>query len=413
MSIELIVAFAVTLFALALVADRLGRLFRVPHTLPLVLVGVLLSWVLDAGLGVDMGLGEVGFHDLVFYVFLPVLVFDAAFHIRLRTLRDNLPAILFLALVGVGITALVSAALIYLGIGDPGSFPWAAALITGALLAATDPVAVIDQLKAMGAPARLTILLEGESLFNDASAIVVFGIVLAYATRSADVGAALALADFLMVFCGGAATGVAVGLVGAGALRLFDGGISHALIVLTAAYGSFLLAEGALGVSGVMAALLAGLVLARTVQREDAPIVGTEISFLLGVLAFAANGSVFLLVGMTLSPAMFSERWQAMLIAIGAVLAARALVVLVALPALNPLLASPVPGPYRQVLAWGGLRGAVTLALALSLPASLDYAWTVQAMAYGVVLFTLFVQAPLMPGLIRRHVAGRDTDRTQ
>ncbi len=404
MSIELIVAFAVTLFALALVADRLGRVFRVPHTLPLVLVGFLLSRVLDAGFGMDMGLGEVSFHDLVFFVFLPVLVFDAAFHIRLRTLGQNLPAILFLALVGVGITGLVSAALIYLGIGHPEAFPWEAALITGALLAATDPVAVIDQLKAMGAPARLTILLEGESLFNDASAIVVFGIVLGYATRTADPGPAAALVGFAAVFFGGAATGVAVGLVGAAALRLFAGGVSHALIVLTAAYGSFLLAEGALGVSGVMAALLAGLVLARTVQREDAPIVGTEISFLLGVLAFAANGSVFLLVGMTLSPAMFTERWQAMLIAVGAVLVARALVVLAALPALNPLLSSPVPGPYRQVLAWGGLRGAVTLALALSLPTSLEYAWVVQAMAYGVVLFTLFVQAPLMPGLIRRAV---------
>lgn len=401
-AIELIVAFAVGLFALSLLADRLGALLRLPETLVLVLLGALVAWVLTSPLGLDIGLRAMSFHDLVFFVFLPVLVFESAYHLPVRTLTRNLGVILFLAIVGMALSALVSAALIFWGIGHPGGFPWVAALLTGTLLAATDPVAVVAQLRAMGAPKRVTMLLEGESLFNDASAIVLFSLVLAMATGEASATVSSATQRFLSVFFGGLGVGAAAGLLGVGALWLFRPGVGHALIILTVAYGSFLLAEGMFHVSGILATLLAGLILARFVQREDSPIVGTEISFALRLMAYAANGSVFLLVGMTLTLPMFTERWLAMLIAIGAVLVARAAIVFGSLPLLNLAASSPVPFAYQGVMVWGGLRGAVTLALALSLPASLDYWWTIQAMAYGVVMFTLVVQAPSMPWLIRR-----------
>ncbi len=404
-AIEPIVAFAVGLFALSLLADRLGALLRLPHTLVLVLMGALVAWLLTAVAGVDTGLRAMSFHDLVFFVFLPVLVFESAYHIPVRTLTRNLGVILFLAVIGMILSALISAALIYWGIGHPAGFPWVAALLTGALLAATDPVAVVAQLKAMGAPERVTMLLEGESLFNDASAIVLFGVVLGMATGAgADATFSGAMFSFLQVFFGGLGVGAAAGALGVGALWLFRPGVGHALIILTVAYGSFLLAETVFHVSGILAALLAGLILARFVQREDSPIVGTELSFVLRLMAYAANGSVFLLVGMTLTLPMFTERWLAMLIAIGAVLVARAVIVFGSMPLLNLVAARPVPLGYQGVMVWGGLRGAVTLALALSLPASLDYWWTIQAMAYGVVMFTLVVQAPTMPWLIRRGV---------
>ncbi|MEQ8858919.1 MAG: sodium:proton antiporter [Pseudomonadales bacterium] len=415
-AIEPIVAFAVLLFALSLLADRLGTLLRLPHTLVLVVMGAAVAWLLTGVLGLDTGLRAMSFHDLVFFVFLPVLVFESAYHIPVRILRDNLGVILFLAIVGMTATALVSAALIFWGIGDASGFPWVAALLTGALLAATDPVAVVAQLKEMGAPERLTMLLEGESLFNDASAIVLFTVFLGVATgASADADLGSSLLNFLGVFFGGLGVGVVAGLFGVGALWLFRAGVGHALIILTVAYGSFLVAEAVLHVSGILATLLAGLILARFVQREDSPIVGSELSFVLQVLSYAANGSVFLLVGMTLTLPMFTERWLAMLIAIGAVLVARMVIVFGAMPVLNLAIDRPVPLGYQGVMVWGGLRGAVTLALALSLPATLDYWWTVQAMAYGVVMFTLMLQAPTMPWLIRRTVIGPrtpDRDRT-
>lgn len=143
--------------------------------------------------------------------------------------------------------------------------------------------------------------------------------------------------------------------------------MSHALVALILTYGTFLVSESLLEVSGIMATLIAGLLLARSVQRKDGPQIGGEVGFTFDVLAYAANGSVFLLVGMTITSEMFTERWLAMLIAIG----------------------------------------AVTLVLALALPTNLDYWWTIQSMAFGVVLFTLFVQAPTVPWLIRRVKADR------
>jgi CPA1 family monovalent cation:H+ antiporter len=406
-SVEFIVAFVVVLFSLCLITDPLGRLLRVPHTVLLVVTGAAGAHIVTRGLGYDLGLRATSFHDLVFYVFLPMLVFESAYHIPIRALTKNLGVILFLAVVGMLLTAVVSAALIYWAIGHGSGFPWIAALLTGALLASTDPVAVVAQLKDMGAPARLSMLLEGESLFNDATAIVLFGMFLTLATMPAvEASVTGAATEFVIVFFGGLGFGIVIGLVGAGAIRVLRGGASHALVTLTLAYGSYLIADVLLNVSGIMATLAAGLVLARAVQREDARITGTEVGFTLRVLAYAANGSVFLLVGMTLTAPMFTERWLAMLIAVGAVLLARMVVIFGGLPLINLAVRDPVPLRYGAVMSWGGLRGAVTLALALALPTTLEYWWTIQAMAYGVVLFTLFVQAPTVPPLIRRSGLG-------
>ncbi|MDZ7643987.1 MAG: sodium:proton antiporter [Woeseiaceae bacterium] len=376
---------------------------RLPQTLLLVVFGAIGAFVVTDVLGMDTGLRAANFYDLVFYVFLPVLVFTAAYHLPARQLTANLGIILFLAVGGMLATAVLCAGLVFWGIGHPSGFPWIAALITGTLLAATDPVAVVAQLKELGAPQRLATLLEGESLFNDATVIVLFGILLAMATSGDNTFAYTdAALHFMMVFFGGAAVGAAGGLLGSAVLRLLRPGVSHALVSLAMAYGTFLLAETLLEVSGIMATLLAGLLLARAVQRQDGPQIGDEVGFTLDLLAYAANGSVFLLVGMTITGAMFTERWLAMLIAIGAVLLARLIMVFGASPLLNATAYEPLPIGYQAVIAWGGLRGAVTLALALALPTSLDYWWTIQSMAFGVVLFTLFVQAPTMPWLIRR-----------
>lgn len=414
MSIQFLVAFAVALFALSVITEPLARLLRMPQALLLVIVGALGAFLFTSVLGVDTGLRAASFHDLVFYVFLPVLIFTTAYHLPIRQLTANLGIIVFLAIVGMLVTTVICAVLIFWGIGHPAGFPWIAALLTGALLAATDPVSVVQQLKQMGAPDRLGMLLEGESLFNDATAVVLFGILLGVATSGtqtfdyADAAAyGEAVLRFMFVFLGGSAVGLVGGLLGSATLRLLRPGVSHALVALILTYGTFLVSESLLEVSGIMATLIAGLLLARSVQRKGGPQIGGEVGFTFDLLAYAANGSVFLLVGMTITSEMFTERWLAMLIAIGAVLLARFLMVFGTFSVRNLVSRTPVPPGQQLVLAWGGLRGAVTLALALALPTTLDYWWTIQSMAFGVVLFTLFVQAPTMPWVIRRAKADR------
>jgi len=413
-SIPSLVSFAVALFALSVLTEPLARWLRLPQTLLLVVFGAVGAFLVTDVMNVDTGLRATSFHDLVFYVFLPVLVFTAAYHLPARQLSANLGFILFFAVGGMLLTAVLCAVLVFWGIGHSSGFPWIAALITGALLAATDPVAVVAQLKELGAPERLATLLEGESLFNDATAVVLFSIFLSMATAGAETFAySEAALHFLMVFLGGAGVGAAGGLLGSAVLPLLRPGVSHALVSLIMAYGTFLLAESLLEVSGIMATLIAGLLLARAVQREDGPQIGAEAGFTFDLLSYAANGSVFLLVGMTITGAMFTERWLAMLIAIAAVLVARLVIVFGATPLLNTAAREPLSIGYQAVMTWGGLRGAVTLALALALPTSLDYWWTIQSMAFGVVLFTLFVQAPTMPWLIRRAGVARTAHGTR
>jgi len=401
MPIEFIVAFVVLLLVLALATQPLAARLGMPHTSVLVISGAGVAYFMTLGLGIDTGLRAANFHDLIFYVFLPVLIFDAAFKIPLGELSRNLTPVLFLAIIGMLLTTSFSAGLLYYGIGHDTGFPWLAALMAGALLAATDPVAVVAQLKTLGAPERLGVLLEGESLFNDATAIVLFTILLTLATMpEADVTIAVGVFKFFQVFLGGGLIGAAFGLAGRALLKLSTEGTYRVAVTLAAAYGSFLIAEAVLHVSGVMGSLVAGLVIAGAMDRNEGA--GSQVDFFWSALAYIANGSVFLLMGFTITVAMFTERWLAMLIAIAAVLAARAATTFGGLGALNLIMKQPVPLPYQSVMVWGGLRGAVTLGLALSIPIELDYWFTIQSMAFGLVLFTLLVQAPSMPWLIRR-----------
>ena len=194
--------------SLAVIGLLLNRLIKIELTLACLLTGFL------AGLGLnvvdfDTGIRAHNLQEIVFFLILPVLIFEAAWHLKPMILRRWLPPILLLATIGVLISCFVTAGIIYFGIGHPTGFPWIAALLTGAILAATDPIAVISQLKSLNAPEDLMTLFEGESLFNDASAVVVFIIVLSFATQhSGGHGAATSgevgyFMFFATVFLGG------------------------------------------------------------------------------------------------------------------------------------------------------------------------------------------------------------------
>ena len=394
------------LVLLAILVQSLSQRINLPFTATLVIAGFAVSELL-VGQGIDTGIRAGNFHTLVFYVFLPVLIFESAFNIDVRLLLRNLVPILFLAIPLMLLSTLVTAVLVYYGIGHPQGFPWIAALLTGALLSATDPVAVVAICRQLGVPERLVLLLEGESLFNDATAIVVFSVIIAIATQtSGPMTPAEGSLYFLRVFFGGILAGAVIGTFFLLVCRIAQQAAARAAASVICAYLAFALAESVLHVSGVMAVLVAGLLLGHATRnsgRQDDEFTGRLWEF----NAWVANALVFLLMGVTITTGMFTERWLAMLIGIAAVIIARAAGVLGLLPVLSACrVTGAIPYTSRSILFWGGLRGAVTLALALSLPTSLDYWWTIQSIAFGVVLFTLLVQATTMASLV--HRAGLD-----
>ncbi len=410
MIIEQLLLSLVVLLGAAVLLRPLAHWTRLPFSLLLILGGFLGAELLVRQ-GLDTGVRAGNYHDLVFYLLLPILVFESAHQMDCRELLRNLGVILLLAVPGMICAALITAALVYYGIGHPSGFPWLAALITGALLSATDPVAVINQMRSLGAPKRLEMLLEGESLFNDATAIVLFTIFVALAGEGVGGGVEMGesaaafsfwsgLLDFGRVSLMGAACGLGCAALGLACTRWAPGAHEYQLITVVVAFGSFLLAEH-WHVSGIMAVLCAGIVFSLARDRI-ASRTQEESHSLWEVLGHVAVCLVFLLSGITVSLGMFQDRWLAMLIGIGAVLAARLVVVhaMLALARLGG--AAPFPRGYRPVMVWGGLRGAVTLALALALPTHLPYWWTIQSIAFGVVLFTLVVAAPTTLPLLRR-----------
>ena len=386
------------LLVLAIVLQPLARRLHIPLSALLVIAGFVASELMVLA-GMDTGVRAGNFHDLVFYVFLPILIFESAYNIDVRLLFRNLLPILFLAIPLMLLSALLTAALVYAGIAHPDGFPWIAALLTGALLSATDPVAVVALFREMGVSKRLGLLLEGESLFNDATAIVLFGVFLAIATGAdGPMTWTDAAAHFSRVFFGGMLAGGVAGFVMAIVMKVINDPVTRAVVTVITAYLSFAIAESLLHVSGVMAVLVAGLVLGRNREKEG------FVQELWEFNAWIANALVFLLVGVTITMDMFTERWLAMLIGIAGVIIARAIGIFTFVPLLSRILpVDAIPRSYQAVMFWGGLRGAVTLALALSLPTTLDYWWTIQSIAFGVVLFTLFIQALTIGPLIRHY----------
>jgi len=405
MAISTSVLLLAFMLLLALLLKPLAEKFHIPFAGLLVVTGFIGSEVI-VYFGYDTGIRYDSFHDLILIVFLPLLIFEAAFKINAELLFKHLLVILFFAVPVMLLSTFVAAVMIYYGIGHPEGFPWIAALLAGSLLAATDPVAVIEVMRKLGAPERLCMLLDGEALFNDATAIVTFSIFLYIAQHPMeDIAVADAASRFGVVFFGGIIIGLVIGLGFLFLSRLLKDYVQQAIVTLIAAYFSYILAEQWLHVSGVMAVLVTGLVLGRVIHHdfqyhEKQSFVDDFWTF----NVYVAEALMFLLMGVTITVGMFSDNWLAMLIGIVAVLIARGVGVFGG-SRLISLLPSvePISKGYQRIMFVGGLRGAVTLALALSLPLELSYWWTVQSIAFGVVLFTLFVQAPLIAPLINKE----------
>ncbi len=381
--------FGLLLFLAALVAMAARRI-KLPYTVGLVFAGLILSLT-----GAFSQVTLTG--DLIFSVFLPPLVFEAAFAIRWRELRQDLLPVLALASLGVGVATAIIAAGMHWLVG----WGWSAALLFGSLIAATDPVSVIAVFKESKVGGRLVLLVESESLLNDGIAAVVFGVVLAGATGHAVSAGSVAI-DLVREIIGG----VGIGLIVAAGLLALAGKNSDHLVEITfttvAAYGSFLLAQS-LHCSGLLATVSCALLMGnhgniglRSIQGREAVDAFWEYA------AFVANSLIFLLIGVQ------GNRLLPQLIPLLPALGAGFLLVTVSRAVAVYSLAGGfarsrwrIEPRFQHILVWGGLRGALALALALGLPTDLAHRDEILTVTFGVVAFSILIQGVSMPALLR------------
>ena len=379
---------AVLLLISAIVA-MLARRVRLPYTIALLVTGLALAFVPFVP---SIALTK----ELIFTGLLPPLIFEAALFLSWTELRKVLPVVVTMASAGLLIAALITALGMHYALG----WPPLSAGIFGILIAATDPVSVIATFKEAGVHGRLRVLVEAESLFNDGSAAVVFGLMTAL-LQGADPSVLSVARNAVLVICGGLSIGAAV----AAALVYLAGKTDDHLLELTftvvAAYGSFILAEH-FHCSGVLAALTAGLIFGNHDRHGEITVKGRiAVDTFWEFAAFVANSLVFVLIGMQEAEQNFLPLLVPAGLAVVFVLIGRTFAVYpVAL--LFSRSAQRVSIAHQHVLVWGGLRGALALALALGLPAAVPRRNEIVTLAFAVVAFSIVVQGLTFTPFLRR-----------
>jgi CPA1 family monovalent cation:H+ antiporter len=388
-TLELAKLFVALLVALALIGLVSGR-YAVPYTVALVVFGLLVSVLApQSGIAVTP--------ELILAIFVPGLIFDAAFRMDLALLRRNLAGVLLLALPGVLIVAGLVTLVLHLATG----MPYASAFLVGAMVSATDPVAVISTMRRTRVSRSLANLVEAESLFNDGTGVVLFSV----AISGADLLGAGA-ATFAATIAVSVAIGAAVGTVTMWVASRTEDVNLELTLTLIAAYGSYLAADAA-GLSGIIATLMAGIIIGSYGHRRGLSArARVAIDTVWEYLAFLLTAFVFLLIGLAITPAdLIGAAW-----AIGwgvvAVLLGRAVVVYGLLgglgrTALGRRVGLDVPRAWLHVVFWAGLRGAIAVALALSVPGSQADRGLLESVVFGIVIFTLLVQGGTAARLLR------------
>lgn len=381
------------LLLIACLIAMITRRFGLPYIVGLVVAGLLIPLLPNSP---DLPLSR----ELIFGVFLPPLVFEAALQLEWKRFRSELPLTVTLAFVGVGVAAVIVAAGMHMLVG----WSWTGAALFGVLIAATDPVSVIAAFREMGVGPRVAMVVESESLLNDGVAAVAFAIISGIAAGAAPVAGQL-VPTFLWTLGGG----IAIGLSVSGILLLIVGRAQDPLVEITlttlAAYASFLIAEH-FHASGIMSALAAGLLAGNVGNRYLSDAGAEQLHWAWEFFAFLANSVIFILIGINAAKQpLGSNALPAAGAAILLVLAGRALSIY-PLAALFARSRWRLPASYQHTLFWGGLRGALALALALAVPASVPERGAIIVTAFVVVAFSILVQGLTMPMLIKRFGLG-------
>jgi CPA1 family monovalent cation:H+ antiporter len=386
----------VLLFAAATAVALVVRRLRIPYTVGLVLAGLALG---AAHLPHGIHLTKA----ILYAVFLPGLLFEAAYHLDFAEFRKSARAIFGLAMPGVMATIGATASLLVASshaTGFAAGFGWPHALIFSALIAATDPIAVVALFKSLGAPKRLSVLTEGESLVNDGTAIVLFTIIYATVTSGEGLRVGGAAIEFLKV--------VGLGFVAGGGLAFLTSqiikGVDDPMIEITlttvTAYGAFVVAEN-FHSSGVIATVTAGMVCGSyAAPRGMKASTRIALESFWEYVAFALNSLVFLLIGLEVRVGALVAAWLPIAIAFAAVTVGRAAIVF-AVSALLRRTTERISWQWSVMLTWGGLRGALSMVLAVALPHEFPQRDLIVTMTFGAVLLSIVVQGTTAGPLLR------------
>lgn len=390
-TVTILILLFIVATAVAIAVQRLA----VPYTVALVFTGLVLG-LLHAFEAPHLT------KALLFNVFLPGLLFEAAFHIEFKQFWRNRLTINSLALPGV-VAATALTALILTPVANTlhfvQDFTWKHALVFGAIISATDPIAVVAVFKSLGVPKRLSVLLEGESLLNDGVAIVFFTLSVALVTGRVVTGGGLVF-DFIKIVGIGALIGTGVGLAVSQVIKQVDDPMIEITLTTIAAYGSFLAAEH-FHYSGVIATVSTGMLCGNYGARVGmSPSTRMAVETFWEYVAFALNSIVFLLIGFEVQFQALLASWQAILVAYLVVTGGRSLIIFGASSLLRRT-RERIPWAWSVVLTWGGLRGGLPMVLVLSLPKDFPHRELLVSMTFGVVLLSILVHGLSMSPLLR------------
>lgn len=366
--------------SVATLSQSLNWFRKIPYTLLLVIVGLGLAFV-------DVRLVNLS-PQLILMIFLPPLVFEAAWNLDWSHVKRDFVPISLYAIAGV----VISIVGVAFALNQIAGISLATALLLGASVSATDPVSVIALFRELGVEKRLSTLMEGESLFNDGIAVVAFGFLLGFSFGTDHFSLPTLVAQFFTFVGIGIAVGSFIGFGISFLTQRFDLPMVEQSSTLVAAYGAYLIGED-LGGSGVIAVVTTGLILGNFGSRIGMnPRTRSIVTEFWHFAAFFVNSIVFLLIGDQISFSNLRENLLPIFITILAVIVTRAIAIFGLGGLSNGLAKSEIPLADQTVLWWGGLRGSVSIALALSLPLDIPEREETISLVFGVVLFTLLVQ---------------------
>jgi CPA1 family monovalent cation:H+ antiporter len=341
--------------------------------------------------------------EVVFYVFLPVLVFESAFNLRIVLLKQSIKAITVLAV----ITLLLSMSIIGFSLHYLLGLEIAAALLFGIIISATDPVAVLGTFREMGAPRRLRTIIEGESLFNDGTALVIFGILLAWATGTDGDGFSFSsgVVDFFFRVIGGIAFGAFLGFAFSKLIHMVrENRNVEMTLALVLAHATFLFAEH-IHVSGIISTVVAAVILGNYGRSKISPTVLDTMQHFWDHMAFIVNSLIFILIGIAIAKSFSPDFLIPSLIAIAVVVAARFASVIPALSGMNVFVkkeTEKVPLSWQLVISHGGLRGALAVVMLLLIPESYPELEILQTMTVSVIIFLFLFNSTTISWMLKK-----------
>lgn len=374
------------------------KYIRLPYTIALVLVGLFAG---TFRLIPEIRLTE----DIIFFLILPPLLFEGAINMDVQQFRANIKPIGVLAIFGILLSTLFTGYILHYLL----NIPLVLALLFGAMISPTDPVSVLATFKALGVPKRLSLILEGESVLNDGTGVVLFSILLEM-LRVGEIDVAKGIIEFGIVFTGGVVVGTVLGYFAYRVLAHIDDHLIEVTITLILAFSCFLIAEN-FHVSGVIAVVIAGLIIGNYGRYfAMSPSTRVSLTTFWGFAVFLINSLVFLLIGLDIHIDALSEYSKAIGVVIVVVALSRAISVYPFINIVNLSVKEKIPLLWQHVIFWGGLHGTIPIALALGLT-DIPHRELIVNMVFGVVLFSLVIQGLSLELLVKRSKISRKDEK--